>query len=227
VFHRNGTSIYAKAQWEALKAPPGSRIRCAPETAWARRFHDELQAVLLPRALGRGGDVLATSIQFKNAAEASYFSHCTRSLVPADAHVVLVEVANNLFNYGSSTPIQLRASSLRKLLEAIRAVVPAAAIVFVNWLRNPGGSGDVIEYAASTYLADLVRARAVMHELSKRNLTKYPKRSVRINGPLYADKGRDLAHPTTKVSPISSPSPNPSPKVALALALPLTPTLTL
>jgi hypothetical protein len=155
--------------------------------------------------------VLATSLQFKNAAEASYFSHCTRSLVPADAHVVLVEVANNLFNYGSSTPIQLRASSLRKLLKAIRAVVPAAAIVFVNWLRNPGGSGDVIEYAASTYLADLVRARAVMHELSKRNLTKYPKRSVRINGPLYADQGRDLAHPTTKVSPISSPSPNPTP----------------
>ena len=105
----------------------------------SKRFHDELQAVLQPRGLGRGGDVLATSIQFKNAVEASYFSHCTSGLVPAGAHVVLIEVANNLFNYGDS------ASSLRKLLKAIRAVAPAAAIIFVNWLRNPGGSEDVIE----------------------------------------------------------------------------------
>lgn len=194
VFHPNGTSIYTKAQWEALKASPGfgSRLRCAPETAWARRFHDELQAVLQPRGLGRGGDVLATSIQFKNAVEASYFSHCTSGLVPAGAHVVLIEVANNLFNYGDS------ASSLRKLLKAIRAVAPAAAIIFVNWLRNPGGSEDVIERVASTWSTDVVRARAVMHHLSRRNLSKGPKRSVRNNGPLYADRGNDLAHPTTK-----------------------------
>ena len=51
-----------------------------------------IQAVLLPRGLGRSGEALRTSIEFKNAVDASYFSHCTSGFVPPDAHVVLVEV---------------------------------------------------------------------------------------------------------------------------------------
>ena len=47
-------------------------------------------------------------------------------------------MANNLFGGDS-------ANELSHLLAAVRAVAPAAAIVFVNWLRNPGGAGDVIE----------------------------------------------------------------------------------
>ena len=51
-----------------------------------------IQAVLLPRGIGRSGEALRTSIEFKNAVDASYFSHCTSGFVPPDAHVVLVEV---------------------------------------------------------------------------------------------------------------------------------------
>ena len=72
----------------------------------------------------------------------------------------------------------------------------------------------MIESVASTWFADVVRARAVMHALSKRNLTKGPKRSTRNNGPLYADQGRDLAHPTTKVRIVSNPGPNPNPNLS-------------
>ena len=121
------------------------QTRCAIEKSWGRRFHDELQAVvvlgvvrpygsscshhnvvahdllllllllaaaaataaaavlatvvavllqavLLLRGLGRCGEALRTSIQFKNAVDASYFAHCTSGFVPPDAHVVLVEV---------------------------------------------------------------------------------------------------------------------------------------
>ena len=70
--------------------------------------------------------------------DASYFTHCTSGFVPSDAHVVLIEVANNLFDGDS-------ASSLRRLLSTIRAVAPSAAIVFVNWLRNLDGAGAIIE----------------------------------------------------------------------------------
>ena len=51
-----------------------------------------LQAALLLRGIGRCGEALRTSIQFKNAVDASYFAHCTSGFVPPDAHVVLVEV---------------------------------------------------------------------------------------------------------------------------------------
>ena len=47
-------------------------------------------------------------------------------------------MANNLFGGDS-------AHGLRHLLAAIRAVAPAAAIVFVNWLRTPGWPGDAAD----------------------------------------------------------------------------------
>ena len=67
-------------------------------------------------------------------------------------------MANNLFDGDS-------ASSLRRLLSAVRAVAPSAAIVFVNWLRNLDGAGTIIEKVARSEAADIVRAGSVIHRL--------------------------------------------------------------
>ena len=61
--------------------------------------------------------------------------------------LTLTEVANNLFDGDSAT-------SLRRLLASIRAVAPAAAIVFVNWLRNLVGASEVIEKVARLEATD-------------------------------------------------------------------------
>ena len=126
VYAPNGSSLHRSG---LIRSGPW-RL-CALERSWGRRFHDELQAVLVPRGLWFGGDAVATTINTKNAVDASYFSHCTGGFVPADAHIVLVEVANNLFGTSAAS-----AANLRQLLVAIRAVAPNAAVTFVNWAKR-------------------------------------------------------------------------------------------
>lgn len=77
---------------------------CNPELSWGRRMHDALQ-----EHSTRG---VTTNIFSKNAVEASFFWDCTRALLPPHAHILVLEVFQNMYAHASSASAGLDAFHL-------------------------------------------------------------------------------------------------------------------
>eukprot|EP00908_Phaeocystis_cordata_P001910 Transcript_12038.p1 GENE.Transcript_12038~~Transcript_12038.p1 ORF type:complete len:568 (-),score=-8.54 Transcript_12038:247-1950(-) len=138
-------------------------VACDARYGWARRLADRLTEML------KGVVSPYVHIQFKNAVGPGYFEHCTASKVPRDTHLVLLEVATNLWG-----------THPRGLLAAIRKAAPRAAIAFVAWtsqqalkaeIKNHAGprlgSADIarIDEAAREHEADIFRVGHVLARL--------------------------------------------------------------
>ena len=175
----------ASEPWNASAGERRSPI-CDITRSWGRRVHDELETVL-SRALDERIEV-RLSISFKNAASACSFALCTEAHVPADADLVLIEVACNLW-----------CESLSPLIQSIRRVAPRAAVAFIVWenmehtsskdakFKNAVPAPALIRMAATTEQADIMSLRPTMQSL------------VADGTPLkffYANGGADKVHPS-------------------------------
>jgi hypothetical protein len=163
-------------EWElwrhqSKKNDSQAKHRCDPTLGWARRLADALAQ--LQEWHGFGFEV---EVQFKNAVRVDYFSHCTSSYVPRDAHVVLLEVAANVWGH-----------KVDDTLKAVRAVAPHAAIVFVNWGGRPSEHALVREGAKNAG-ADIVHLPKLKNWLQEQlHISRHM---------LFAQRGADVVHPS-------------------------------
>ena len=115
-------------------------VACDARYGWARRLADRLTEML------KGVVSPYVHIQFKNAVGPGYFEHCTASKVPRDTHLVLLEVATNLWG-----------THPRGLLAAIRQAAPRAAIAFVAWTSQQALKAEIKNAGPHLGSADIAR----------------------------------------------------------------------
>ena len=115
--------------------------------AWARQFQDIVTRVLQPLRV-------RLALVAKNAVGPSYFASCTTSKLRNDTHIVLLEMASNLYE------------SPGEMLERIHVAAPRAAVAFINWGCSPRARiDDRIQSAASAAHVDVLNGAALLHEL--------------------------------------------------------------
>ena len=160
---------------------------CLVERSWGRHLLDYLS-----RHLRHTGATPSVHIAAKNAVPASFYERCTARHLPANTHVVLLEVLTNLFRANVRTIVSLVA--------AVRRAAPQAAIVFVMWpsqyqLRYSGGGSGKVQMmldAAAQSGADVLRADVLLRPLARRGAVlrgAFPFK-------LYAQRNADLVHPS-------------------------------
>ena len=160
---------------------------CLVERSWGRHLLDYLS-----RHLRHTGATPSVHIAAKNAVPASFYERCTARHLPANTHVVLLEVLTNLFRASVRTIVSLVA--------AVRRAAPQAAIVFVMWpsqyqLRYSGGGSGKVQMvldAAAQSGADVLRADVLLRPLARRGAVlrgAFPFK-------LYAQRNADLVHPS-------------------------------
>lgn len=141
---------------------------CSQELSWGRHFHDALYvharaANKSPGSHAAGFRSVSTSVNYKNAVEASFFWDCTRALLGGNRDVILLEVFQNMYAH----------HSLNATVNAMRRALPNAAIVFVSWLKphhmmSPTERNARHRDAASALGVDLVDVPSALHVLHKR-----------------------------------------------------------
>ena len=160
---------------------------CLVERSWGRHLLDYLN-----RHLRHTGAAPSVHIAAKNAVPASFYERCTARHLPADTHVVLLEVMTNLFRANVRTIVSLVA--------AVRRAAPNAAVAFVMWpsqyqLRYGGGGSGRVQMlldAAAQAGADVVRADLLLRPLARRGAL--PRGAFPFK--LYAQRNADLVHPS-------------------------------
>lgn len=161
---------------------------CIANLAWTSTMESLLRASLrkqlrIPR--------LQLTVTARNAVSAGFYAHCTERWVNKDVHIVLLEVAANLF--GGPTELQ-------RLLVRVRHAAPHAVIAFVMWpprvnavhaSTTMGINEDTwdqrsgIAAAAASFQADLLRVHVLLARLR-----------VFLEAPaFYAQRGNDRIHP--------------------------------
>jgi hypothetical protein len=109
----------------------------SPTLSWARRLHDGLSTTMA----GMFGVPVRTSVFFKGAVGADWYSWCTSRMVAPSTHIVLLEVASAM----GSNPIA-SFEQYSKLLTSARKAAPRALNIIVEWPpwhrgRDAGHSG--------------------------------------------------------------------------------------
>lgn len=160
---------------------------CLVERSWGRHLLDYLS-----RHLRYTGATPTVHIAAKNAVPASFYERCTARHLPADPHVVMLEVLTNLFSAHVRTIVSL--------IAAVRRAAPKAVVVLIMWpsqyqLRYSGGSGRVqmmLDAAAQTGV-DVLRADVLLRPLAT---SKHRLRGAAFPFKLYAQHNADLVHPS-------------------------------
>ena len=175
---------------EVFRSPRASDSGCFPprcsfEHAWARQMHDLLNE--------NSQFPVRSVIWAKNAVGPSFFASCTDLRVQQQVHLVLLELATNLWG------------SLDGLLQRIREAAPRAVVAFIawppqalpssgryrhdaergSWPRDGYHSGELLDAAARAWSADVLHVGALMSRLPS-HWGRYM---------LYAQYGRDRVHP--------------------------------
>ena len=163
---------------------------CLVERSWGRHLLD-----YLTRHLRHTGAAPSVHIAAKNAVPASFYERCTARHLPANTHVVLLEVMTNLF--------RAKVRTIVSLVTAVRRAAPHAAVAFVMWpsqyqLRYAGNGGgesgrvQMLLDAAAQAGADVLRADLILRPLARRGAL--PCGSFPFK--LYAQRNADLVHPS-------------------------------
>ena len=133
--------------------------RCSMNGAWPRLMHDELTRVLREHGYAPR---LRVHVGFRNAAGASFFSHCTKAYVPEESQVVVIDVGCNL-----------QAHELPLLINGVRRAAPEEVIVMMMWrpqsllrrFKRSAPKLSAIDLEALALGADVVRVDAVAWHL--------------------------------------------------------------
>lgn len=158
---KSDTSFFGDQRNETCKS------MCVVDYSWARIMHDEL-ALALPRRV-------RTVVIAKNAVGPAHFCTCTRSKVAENTHIVLVDVATNLFS-----------GSVGDMIDRVHWAAPRAVIIFVDWQHQLHTDNAIVDAAKSTSTpADVLRVTAILQAWT----APHPLRR------LYALSGRDQVHP--------------------------------
>ena len=153
---------------------------CSKELSWLRVMQAHVEQTNLSRRVHM-------HVAAKNAVGPDFFLACTQSKIPRDSHVVLIDVATNLF-----------AGSVSSLITHVHAAAPSAAIAFIDWTSRISceaagrdtSEREILEAARSRASpADVLRvlplARALVSEGHGRDACRH----------LYALRGKDNVHP--------------------------------
>ena len=89
--------------------------------SWVRVMHDDL-AHSLHRTQGTR---LRTNLVAKNAVGPAFFESCTSSKVANNTHIVLIDLATNLFS-----------GALEQLVSRLREVAPHAVVALIAWVKR-------------------------------------------------------------------------------------------
>ena len=118
-----GCNACDTAGYNATQDPRCPNLKhCNPAIGWAGQLKERL-AALLPT----GAQLDEVAVHGKNAVGPSFFSKCTSKFVPAGKVIVLIELATNLWAWGSD---------FRPLLDAVYRASPTAAVAFVSWVSR-------------------------------------------------------------------------------------------
>ena len=191
----HGLNVSATAGSSRARSDECTRAQgsCIRTLSWAAQLQKMLKGRLPELAVG-SVDMQVTSM---NAVGPGFFASCTDRHVPANTHIVLLEVATNLFD-----------DKLPKLLHRIRMVAPQAAIAMIMWpeqkhalmarAQNWSVATDAftarnqIDRDAKATPADLLRVHLLLARLPTYHAQANPMENAAL---FYALGGRDKAHP--------------------------------
>ena len=168
---------------------------CSLTHSWARRMHDALSRAM--SGAGTWALPVETRIYAKNAVSADFFARCTREMVPAGTHLVLLETGTNLW----STDTPTNACVLEATVGAVSRAAPLALLAFVLWPHN--------EARKRVYIPPIVRSVAKRLGVSMIELFEQSSQpwiedeganesACRPRCTMYAKRGLDLVHPSAK-----------------------------
>lgn len=166
---------------------------CIRSLSWAVQLQKMIQRRLHELAVGR----LDLQVSSMNAVGPGFFASCTNRHVPPNTHVVLLELATNLFD-----------EKLPSLLRRIRMAAPQAAIAMIMWpaqrqamlarkwkwstVTDSWTNSSQIYRDAMAGPADLLRVHLLLARLPTYDAVTNPTKSPAL---FYALGGRDKAHP--------------------------------
>jgi hypothetical protein len=160
---------------------------CIIQHSWGRSLQDELNDNgLLPQMRGTAHALLGVRARVhvwaKNAVGPDHFSWCTDTFVADKPHLILLELATNLFG-----------GSLGDLIRRLKRAAPRALIAVVMWVsQDAGDMREAIELVGQTTKAADTTTDVLRVDVIARKRLLF---AIGGSRNLYALEGRDKVHP--------------------------------